>query len=41
MFKINCEKGCQTPELLGPEDVKIAYLSRVQKILNAYRDEKN
>ena len=28
-------------ELLGPEDVKIAYLSRVQKILNAYRDEKN
>jgi predicted DNA-binding transcriptional regulator YafY len=28
-------------ELLNPEDVKIAYLSRVQKILNAYRDEKN
>ena len=28
-------------EILNPEDVKIAYLSRVQKILNAYRDEKN
>ena len=28
-------------EILNPDDVKIAYLSRVQKILNAYRDEKN
>ena len=28
-------------KILGPEDVKSAYLTRVQKILNAYRDEKN